>query len=210
MKTKMKYNTGNRILDRGILLIALTACACLSLSACSKGKAETGPAEPVRKVQYPLEVKWTPPELDTSDWALEGTHFGSEKEAIEGLLRILEKRSEKELVAFCFNKREYTNYMYPYDPVSMPVRNASADFVWSMHWLRAGAGLRQSLSTWGGKRLTYIGHRFTKDSKMFGPLTLHRDVEVTVKDESGEEMVIQPFRSLIELGGRFKVFSFVR
>jgi hypothetical protein len=90
----------------------------------------------------------------------------------------------------------------------MPVRNTPADFVWKQHWLRASAGLRSAIKKWKGRKLTYVSHEFTSSAEIYGPLVLHREASVKVRDESGKCISIRPFRSLIEMKGRFKVFSF--
>jgi len=190
-----------------IAIVALLALGAL-FTGCDNSEPTRKVAAAAPAVQYPLEVEWKPPVLDTSSWALDPIYASSEQELIEIMLSAVKKGSEQDLAKLCFQRREYIKYLYPYLPVSMPVRNTPADFVWKQHWLRAFGGLRKSLRRLTGRELTYVRHAFSSPAQRYGPLTLHRDAQVTVRDKGGNEIVIRLFRSLIECKGRFKVFSF--
>lgn len=189
------------------LAAALLAALCAGCGHdASSGRAEArAPSAP-----YPLEVAWEPPALDTSSWTLDPVSAPSERALIEAVFRALERGSEQDLAALCFSRRSYTAHLYPYLPVSMPVRNTPASFVWKQHWLRVSAGLRDVLRQWKGRKLSYVSHAFEEPDQTYGPFTLRRDVVVEARDPEGRTVTLRPFRSLILLRGRCKVFSFPR
>jgi hypothetical protein len=107
-----------------------------------------------------------------------------------------------------FNRREYVTYLYPQTSCADPVRNTPAEFVWKQHWLSVASGMKRCLGAWRGRTLTYVSHRFAKPDQTYGPLTLRRELVVTVTDEKGKRLEMRPFRDLIRLNGTYKVFSF--
>jgi hypothetical protein len=196
-----------RSINTPVAIVALLALGTL-FSGCDNSEPTMQAAAAAPTVQYPLKVEWKPPVWDTSSWALDPIYASSERELIEFTLSAVKKGSEQNLAKLCFQRREYIEYLYPYLKVSMPVRNTPADFVWKQHWLSAFGGLRKLLRRLQGRELTYVRHEFSSPAQHYGPLTLYRDVKVTVRDERGNEIVIRLFRSLIECKGRFKIFSF--
>ncbi len=54
-----------------------------------------------------------------------------------------------------------------------------------------------------------VGIRFLGETTPYGSYLVHRESELTVKDLDGTQRDIRLFGSVLEKGGRFKVFSYV-
>jgi hypothetical protein len=62
---------------------------------------------------------------------------------------------------------------------------------------------------YGGKKFEFLGVRFAKEAMKYNNATVHRDARLTVRNEEGHEGEVEMFGSILELDGKYKVFSYI-
>jgi hypothetical protein len=125
------------------------------------------------------------------------------------VLTAIEARDADALRALALNKDEFTEHVWPELPAARPERNLSPSFVWGDLNQKSGIMLRDTLAAHGGKKYEFIGIRFLGETTDYNSYRVRRESELTVKDGDGNERSIRVFGSMIEMGGRYKVFSYV-
>jgi hypothetical protein len=104
---------------------------------------------------------------------------------------------------------EFRASVWPHLPVSEPDRNVPFDFVWRRLRQNGDGYLRQTLARYQGHDLTLVGVEFAGDTSDYGPVQVHRETWLRVRDADGTESTVRLFGSTIEQDGRYKVFSYV-
>ena len=122
-------------------------------------------------------------------------------------LEVLARGDREEMAALAVQKEDFATCVYPTLPASQPGSNLSVDFVWCQSYLRNLAGLAKTMDC-AGRKYEYIGLRIVDGTRDYGTFTIHRDARIRVKDETGKEFELNLFGSVIESGGRFKIYSF--
>ena len=84
-----------------------------------------------------------------------------------------------------------------------------SSFVWGDLNQKSNITLRDTLAAHGGKKYEFISIRFLGETTQYKSYRVHRESELTVKDADGIERQMRVFGSVIEKGGRYKVFSYV-
>ncbi len=140
--------------------------------------------------------------------ALDGLFPSAEAAASEFLAR-LEGGDATALRRLILTEAEFRASVYPALPASRPERNTSAEFLWGLMGPRSRNSLAETLGRYGGRRLELLSVDFLGETTDYGPFRVHRETVLTVRDESGERMVVRLFGSMIEQDGRFKLYSFV-
>lgn len=125
------------------------------------------------------------------------------------VLAAIERRDANALRALALTKEEFTEYVWPELPAARPERNLSPSFVWGDLNQKSNITLRQTLAAHGGKKYELISIRYLGDTTAYESYRVHRESELTVKDAEGNERQLRMFGSVIEKGGRYKVFSYV-
>jgi len=105
-------------------------------------------------------------------------------------------------------KKEFCWYVWPELPASQ-LPNISCDFAWSQATLNSLAGLDEVLNDYAGRRFELVSLRFAAGDEAHASYVVHGDTRVTVRDEAGQERELKLFGSMLELDGRYKLFSFV-
>lgn len=125
------------------------------------------------------------------------------------VLAAIERRDADALRALALNKEEFTEHVWQELPAARPERNLSSSFVWGDLNQKSNLTLRQTLAAHGGKKYEFISLRYLGETTQYDSYLVHRESELTVKDADGTERQIRVFGSVLEKGGRYKVFSFV-
>lgn len=125
------------------------------------------------------------------------------------VLMAIEKRDAGALHALALDRQEFTGEVWPDLPAARRERNLSPSFVWGDLNQKSNINLRGTLATHGGKKYEFISVRFLRDTTEYGSYRVHRESELTVRDADGIERQIRVFGSMIDKGGRYKVFSYV-
>jgi hypothetical protein len=112
------------------------------------------------------------------------------------------------LRALALTRDEFLSYVWPYLPVSRPEVNMPFDFAWNLLQQKSEGFLRQTIANVEDvpqlRRVEFVGE--TTD---YGDVTVHRESELVVIDDNGEDRRIRLLGSMIEQDGQWKVFSYV-
>lgn len=107
------------------------------------------------------------------------------------------------------DETEFREQVWPELPASRPERKMPFSYVWTDLKTKSEAGLAGVLLEHGGRRYTLHEVRFAGATTKYDSFLVHRDSRVTVTDQHGGRHTLQLFGSVIQKGGRFKVFSYV-
>ena len=125
------------------------------------------------------------------------------------VLAALERRDFAALREVALTEEEFRDHVWPDLPASRPERNLSFEYVWGDLSQKSEAALRETLAAHSGTRYDLVGVRFAGKTTQYESYLVHRDSELTVKDDKGVQGRLRLFGSVIEKDGRFKVFSYV-
>jgi hypothetical protein len=125
------------------------------------------------------------------------------------VLTAIEMRDADALHAHALNREEFAEHVWPELPAARPERNLSASFVWGDLNQKSNITLRDTLAAHSGKKYEFRSIRFLGETTQHDSYRVHRESELTVKDADGNERQVRIFGSVIEKGGRYKVFSYV-
>jgi hypothetical protein len=139
---------------------------------------------------------------------LPNSHESAEALA-RAVLVAIEKRDGETLRALALNREEFTEHVWPDLPAARPERNLSPSFVWGDLNQKSNIMLRETLNAHGGKKYQLVSVHFRGETTEYESYRVRRESELTVKDANGTERQIRVFGSMIEKGGRYKVFSYV-
>jgi hypothetical protein len=112
------------------------------------------------------------------------------------------------LEALALSEQEFRDHVWPDLPASRPERNLPFSYVWGDLKQKSDAGLRASLGRLRGHGLTFVDVRFGGETA-YGRSRVHRDSVIVVRRADGGTEDLEVCGSLIEHGGRWKVFSYV-
>lgn len=125
------------------------------------------------------------------------------------VLEAISARDQAALHALALNREEFIEHVWPELPAARPERNLSSSFVWGDLNQKSNLSLRDTLAAHGGRRYDFIAIRFLGETTEYPSYRVHRESELTVKDADGREQHLRAFGSVLEKGGRYKVFSYV-
>jgi len=113
------------------------------------------------------------------------------------------------LHALALTEEEFRAHVWPELPAARPERNVPFDFVWERLQQNSEGHLRQTLTRLGEGPLDVRRVQFGAETSDYGDVVVRRKTQLVVRSSDGGESVIQLFGSMIEQGGRYKVFSYV-
>jgi hypothetical protein len=125
------------------------------------------------------------------------------------VLAAIQARDGDALHALALNKGEFAEDVWPELPAARPERNLSSSFVWGDLNQKSNITLRDTLVAQGGRKYEFVSIRFLGETTAYKSYRVHRESELTVKDAEGNARQLRVFGSVIEKGGRYKVFSYV-
>jgi hypothetical protein len=124
------------------------------------------------------------------------------------VLDALARSDRVTLETLALNEQEFRDHVWPHLPVARPERNMPFSYIWGDLRQKSRNGLSLTLRQHGGAR--YELRQVTFQGKTnYGPYTVHRDAMLHVRDAEGQERELHVCGSMIEEGGRWKVFSYV-
>lgn len=112
------------------------------------------------------------------------------------------------LEALALSEQEFRDHVWPDLPAARPERRLPFSYVWGDLKQKSDAGLRASLERLRGRRMTLVDIRFGGES-VYGRSRVQRDSVLVVRFGDGETEELDVCGSLLEQGGRWKVFSYV-
>lgn len=134
--------------------------------------------------------------------------YESKDAAVTAFLRALTARDRDTLAAQAVSESEFLKHIWPALPASKPDVGMPADRAWADQAQRNANFLSQTLGEHGGRRYELVAASFDGSPTTYGGFTIHPKTTLDIRDERGVREV-RLFGSMIESGGRWKVYSFV-
>jgi len=135
--------------------------------------------------------------------------WGSAEEVAEVFLDALAGNDFDRMRAMALSEEEFADVVWPELPSSRPNRNLPLDYAWRDLNQKSTRSLRRISRDRGGKRFRLERVDFLEETTEYTTFSVHREASLTVIDEEGVRRRLRLFGSMIERGGRWKLFSFV-
>jgi hypothetical protein len=133
----------------------------------------------------------------------------SDEATASAVLTALEHRDREALLALSVTQEEFETVVWPTLPASRPEVGMPSTYLWQDTDTRSSAHLDETLRRWGGRRLRLVRVEFGGATTEHGPYSLSRKTHLVVRDESGAELTVRLFGSMIRQGTATKVYSFI-
>lgn len=134
--------------------------------------------------------------------------YDSKDAAVTAFLQALTARDTNTLAQQAVNKTEFLKHIWPALPASRPDVGMPADRAWADQAQRNQGFLAQLLAEHGGRRYELVAASFDGPATSYGSFSIHPKTRLDIRDEAGVREV-RLFGSMIESGGRWKIYSFV-
>lgn len=199
---------------------------CLSLAGCSKNKeaahnpnyaAMPGSAErekAIEKARAEAQAYLSATSTSPAAAAAKATPRRlanaqmSAEELSRNFLKALANEDRNFIESLRLSKEEFCQYVFPELPSSkMP--NVTCDFVWQQATLKSLSGLSEMYPKHKGKKYQFVALRFEKGTDSYPTYKVHKEAHLMVKDELGRQKELRLFGSMLEMDGKYKLFSFV-
>ncbi len=135
--------------------------------------------------------------------------FDSPDALAREVLDRLARRDQAGLLALALSHDEFETHVWPRLPASRPERNTPLSFVWGRLKQQSDMSLAGTVARHGGTRHELQQVVFDGEVTDYGTYTVHRESALVVGMPDGTTDRIRVFGSVIEQGGRYKVFSYV-
>jgi hypothetical protein len=135
--------------------------------------------------------------------------WGSATETAEAFLDALAADDFERMRATALSEREFSDVVWPELPSSRPDRNLPLDYAWRDLNQKSWGSLRRVAHRHGGKRYRLERVEFLGETTEYVTFAVHREARLLLTGEQGERLRLSLFGSMIERGGRWKLFSFV-
>ena len=132
----------------------------------------------------------------------------SKDAAAEAFLRSLAARDRATLSGMAVSESEFLKYVWPALPASRPDVGMPAGRAWADQAQRNAAYLSQTLAEHGGLEYRLLAVTFAGETTDYGAYQIHRETTLDVRGPNGPA-TLRLFGSLMESGGRWKIYSFV-
>lgn len=137
-------------------------------------------------------------------------HWADSAEALaRDVLRAVERGDRVRLQQLAVSEDEFRALVWPQLPSSRPAVGLPIEYAWSDLQTKSVAYLHNTLATFGGQPLDFVEIRFAGEVTDYETFRVHRKSVIVVRAASGETRRVRLFGSMIEEGGRVKVFSYV-
>jgi len=134
--------------------------------------------------------------------------FDSKDAVVEAALRAIAARDRTTLASLALSETEFRKYIWPALPASDPKVGMPADYVWADTSQKNENYLAQVLAEHGGRDYRLIAVTFGGETTDYGAFRVHRESTLDVRGPAGP-VTLRLFGSLVESGGRWKIYSFV-
>ncbi|HYP29908.1 MAG TPA: hypothetical protein VE262_24575 [Blastocatellia bacterium] len=122
-------------------------------------------------------------------------------------LKYLSGNDAKAIQSLRLTRREFCEYVWPELPSSR-IPNVTCDWAWDQATLKSDGGLSELLPRHAGRRYEVTLVRFAGGTEDHYTYRIHKDTRLVLKDESGEQREVSVLGSMLEMDGRYKLFSF--
>jgi hypothetical protein len=134
--------------------------------------------------------------------------YATKDAAVEAFLAALRARDRDTLAAQVLTETEFLKYVWPQLPASRPDVGMPAERAWADQAQKNDLFLTQTLAEHGGRRCTLLAVSFEGAATAYESFTIHPGTRLDIR-EGSEAREVRLFGSMIESGGRWKIYSFV-
>ncbi len=134
--------------------------------------------------------------------------FESKDAAVQAFLDALAARDAATLERLVVNQTEFLKHIWPELPAGRPEVGMPADRAWQDQHLKNVGFLANVLSEHGGQRYELVAASFGGSPTTYGSFTVHPKTRLDVR-HNGQVIEVRLFGSMIESGGRWKIYSLV-
>lgn len=173
------------LLDRVSGAVLMLIAAVVMTAACS------APAEPTRSAA-PLSNTFDSPEA-----------------LAQAVLDGLAARDLARLRSLALSEAEFRDHVWPELPTSRPERNVPFEYAWGQMKQRSDGSLQETFNRYSGKQLKFMRAGFTGETTTHQSFAVRRESEVIAADETGRELVLRLYGSVLIKDGKAKLFSYV-
>jgi len=184
----------------GASRLLFAAALALALAGCGRGSSSED-AAPAAAVSPAVEAS---PEVER----LRPT-WGSAEEAAEVFLEALAADDVERMRSTALSGEEFADVVWPELPSSRPNHNVPLDYAWRDLNQKSTNSLGRISRRYGGRRHRLERVEFLSETTDYITFAVHRDARLVLVDEEGVTRRLRLFGSMIERGGRWKLFSFV-
>jgi hypothetical protein len=136
--------------------------------------------------------------------------FDSPESLAKAFLDALYRKDVEALKSFALSEDEFRLHVWPELPVSQIKKPLPFEYGWADLHQKSINSLKRTYVRYGGRKLAFIRLEFEDETTPYETYLVHRDARVVVKDdETGREIRLDLFGSIMEKEGRFKLFSYV-
>lgn len=135
--------------------------------------------------------------------------FASAQEAASAVLAGLATGDRDGLIDLAVDQHEFRQVIWPELPSSRPEVGLPWDYAWRQLNLNSRARLAMTMAEHRGRRYQLQSVRFAGETTRHPSFVVHRDTEVVVLGPDGAPRTLRLFGSMVEQGGRWKIFSYV-
>jgi hypothetical protein len=127
----------------------------------------------------------------------------------ERLLDAIAAGDRQELERLALDEAEFRVHVWPDLPAARPERKLPVSYVWGDLRQKSETGLTQVLHQYQGRRYTLVDVRFGAAPTRYRAYTVHRNPVLVARGPDGVTEDLRLCGSLLEMDGRWKVFSYV-
>jgi hypothetical protein len=121
----------------------------------------------------------------------------------------VERRDTTTLQGLALSEGEFREQVWPELPAARPERNLPFSYVWGDLHQKSDLSLARTLARHGGRRYSLMSVRMEGDTTRYPSYTVSRETVLRARDETGTEVDLRLFGSIIQKDGGWKVFSYV-
>ncbi len=134
--------------------------------------------------------------------------YDSKEAAATAFLQALVARDRDTLATQVVSESEFLKHIWPALPASAPQVGMSSDRAWADQAQRNALFLSRTFGEHGGRRYELVAVRFDGPPTTYDSFTIHPKTTLDVRDGNGVQD-LELFGSMIESGGRWKIYSYV-
>jgi hypothetical protein len=161
-----------------------------------------------------LAVAGCGPGPSASEAANLGPPLSSLFDSPEALARVVLEAFAREdvetLKALPLTREEFRVHVWPKLPASRPERNVPFDYGWTDLHQKSVSSISTNFKNYRGRNFELLAIAFQGDETDYGSFVVRRKSLLRVKDrDTGEELSLALFGSVMEWNGKYKLFSYV-
>ncbi len=126
----------------------------------------------------------------------------------EAVLAAVTAGDQATLASLALSEQEFRDHIWPALPAARPERNLPFSYVWGELRQKSETSLRATIDRLRGQKLTLVDVRLG-EATVYDGYTVHRDARFVVRAADGATEDLRVCGSMVEQGGRWKVFSYV-